>query len=283
MRVEPPRLSVGLPRKITPNIDWLGDCLQVEYQGGLIHGHSSIYLVRGSERSLLVDTGHPAHWARIEADLDDLLGGEQLDWILPTHAELPHSGNLHRLGRKYPAAKVVGDVRDYHLFFPRLAERLQPWPKREPLKLGGGTEIVLVEAPLKDLVSTQWAFETSERVLFVADGFGYMHARPGGAEDQPVHRPGECSLFSTEWQEPPGVEHAAFLTRAALAWTRYVDDTRIFEQVAELLDAYPPRLVAPAHGSVISDFEVFLPKVKEAHRLAFGGAMSDSVPTPVVA
>jgi hypothetical protein len=266
------RLGLGLPREIRPGIHWLGDCLEVQYNGEIIHGHSSIYLVAGPERTLLVDTGHPVHWAQVEEDLDRLLAGRALDYILPTHSELPHSGNLHRLARRHPNAQVVGDVSDYHLFFPALAGRLLPWPRRTPLPLGGDYEIVLLEAPIKDLVTTQWAYEKGRQVLFVADGFGYMHARPGGEDDQPLHRPGECALFSSEWPDPPSVEQAAFLTRAALNWTRFCNDAPLFAEVEALLKEFPPRLMAPAHGSVISDLDRFLPYVRTAHLQAFGTA-----------
>jgi hypothetical protein len=275
-------LSAGLPREIAPGIYWLGDCLEVEYRGEIIHGHASAYLLMGARETLLVDTGHPIHWQRVEHDLAQVLGSRGLDWIVPTHAELPHAGNLHRLARRYPGSRVLGDVRDYHLFFPQLAGRFREWPKDQPLDLGGGYQVVLVDAPLKDLVTTQWAYETSQQVLFVADGFGYMHARPDLGSDQPTHRPGECSMLSTEWPEPPGIEHAAFLTRAALNWTRFVDDAEVFEAVASVLDRYPPRLVAPAHGNVIADFDAFFPIVREAHRLAYGGSRSDPVPAPAI-
>ena len=53
-----------LPRKVTPNLFWTGGCLEVSYSGEIVHGHLSTYLVKGSEKSMLVDTGHPMNWQR---------------------------------------------------------------------------------------------------------------------------------------------------------------------------------------------------------------------------
>ena len=51
-----------LPRVVTPNLLWTGGCLSIEYQRELAHGHLSTYVVRGSKKTMLVDTGHASHW-----------------------------------------------------------------------------------------------------------------------------------------------------------------------------------------------------------------------------
>lgn len=48
-----------LPRQITPSCLWSGG--RIPSSVGGMHAHYSMYLVRGSEKTLLVDTGHPTH------------------------------------------------------------------------------------------------------------------------------------------------------------------------------------------------------------------------------
>ncbi|BAS14170.1 anaerobic nitric oxide reductase [Arthrobacter sp. Hiyo8] len=100
---------------------WLGGCLSANAQGQEVHYHVSSYLVVGSKATLLVDTGDPAHRALLLAQLELVLGERPLDYVFPTHPEIPHAGNLPALLDKYPGALVVGDVRDYHLHFPNTA------------------------------------------------------------------------------------------------------------------------------------------------------------------
>ena len=258
-----------LPRRLTPSVTWLGDCLKRTEAGAPVHVHTSSFLVEGDAQTLLVDTGHPTHWSSVERQLDELLAGRTLDWIFPTHPELPHAGNLNRLLAKYPGARVTGDVRDYPLYCPEYGDRLVPRLAGDELDLGG-RRIVFLDAPIRDLPSTLWAYETSGRILFVADAFGYTH---GGViapdADEPLHLPGECGLLSTELPLPPSVEQTAFLTRAALFWSRYVDVAPHFAEVEALLERYPADLVAPAHGNVIADLGALLPVLRAAHRAVY--------------
>src|ERR1700722_736755 len=94
--------SDRLPRQIIPGLFWLGGCSNSAGWPGrenapAIHEPISVYLVVGRDRTLLVDTGHFAHWYAIEPQLEQVLAGRSLDYILPTHPELPHTGNLGRL------------------------------------------------------------------------------------------------------------------------------------------------------------------------------------------
>lgn len=262
-----PRVSLtdaASRRMIAPGIHWLVGCAPATVDGQVIHGHMSSFLVLGAEKALMYDTGGPQDWAIVQQSLREILGGRPLDFIVPSHSELPHAGNLARLVRHYPSVRVLGDVRDYHLFYPLIADRLASWPKHRPVDLGGGYTFTLVEAPIRDLDSTQWGYESSQRVLFVSDGFSYMHDGPAYGLDEPAHAPGECSLLSTELRGPLRLERAVFLAFAALYWARFLDASGLFDQFEELVRRYPTRLVAPAHGNVIDDLGGIMPLMRQA-------------------
>jgi glyoxylase-like metal-dependent hydrolase (beta-lactamase superfamily II) len=262
-----------LPREIAPGIFWLGDCFEILTPYGPMHSHVSAFLLRGAERSLLVDTGTPVHWPAIERQLDQVLGDRPLDLLVPTHPEPAHAGNLVRLLEKYPAARLAGDLRDYHLALPGHAGRLDPMPVYSRLELGG-LSFVFLPAPLKDLSSTRWGHEELQRVMFVGDGLAYTHLGADPASDEiALHRAGECALLTTELEAPPRAETAALFTQAAFWWARFVDARPLFAELEALLERHPSVLVAPAHGNVIADVERVMPIIEEGFRMVYQPAL----------
>jgi hypothetical protein len=258
-----------LPRQISPHVHWLGACGVSTKYGGVIHIHKSNYLVLGADATLLVDTAVPPEWHRVEPQLDRLLAGRSLDWVFPTHPEPAHASNLPALLDKFPNARVTGDVRDLHLYFPRYLERFAPKAVGDELDLGGGTRIRFLEPAFKDLPSTMWAYEAGDRVLFTADGFAYAHHYSPDGSDEPYHLEGECALTSSELPGPIAPQQMAFVLKAALYWSRYVEVTPFFENLNRLLERYPPAVVAPAHGNVVVDLDDVMPVMKDAYRLAY--------------
>lgn len=262
-------LSRDLPRVVADGVTWIGACLPFELNGRIIHGHNSAYLVQGAEKSLLVDTGGPSSWNAIEKVLDQILGDRPLDYLFATHPELPHTGNIPRLADKYPDIQIVGDVRDYHLFYPQVTGNLRALVAGDQLDLGDGYEFHVVTAMIRDLPNTLWGFAPRAKMLFTADGFCYMH-RPELDDDEPAHLPGECALTTGELSKPIAVENAAFFTGSALYFSRFVDDAdERYAQVADFAERIGAQIVAPTHGNVITDLSEVLPIVRAGHKQAY--------------
>lgn len=262
-----------LTREFTPGIHWLVHCLETDaFTGSTIHLHTSAWLVLGGDRTVLIDTSQPANWARLQRQLDRLLAGRPLDFVMPSHPEIAHCGNVGRLMRRYPEAVLVGDTRDYHMYFPsEVAGRMRRFHPDDRLDLGGGYVLRFVDALIKDGVNTLWAYEESQQVLFSIDSFGYAHLPPPPGEDVDfmVHPPTDCGLLIGELDGPPNVEQAAFATRAPLFWTRYVEFTPFLDELMHVLERHPVRFVAPSHGNVVDDVDLILPIVAAAPRVAF--------------
>lgn len=245
----------SLPRQIAPDVHWFGDCLKVDDGGQPVHGHMSCFLILG-ERTLMVDSGHPSHWSVIESQLDALLGDRTLDYVFPTHLELPHTGNTPRLAQKYPECQIVGDVRDYHLYFPDLEHRLVHRRAGSELDLGDRT-FSFIDAPLRDIPNTLWGHDDLSKIMFVADGFAYMHQ----------HEADQCALYSTEYPEKLDPQRTVFVNEKALYWTKFIDVNPVFDRVKELLSLYETDTVAPAHGGLIPDVDEMLPIIEEGLNL----------------
>lgn len=258
------------PRQFTDSVYWVGACRKMVVGGEAVHNHHSAYLIVGAKRSLLVDTSSPGFYPELERQLTDVLGDRGLDVIVPTHPEVAHAGNLPRLMARYPEARLAGDIRDYHLYFPDLAGRFERVPIGAEIDLGGGAVYTVLPAPIRDLPSSTWGYESRSRVMFVGDGFGYVHR--GAVEDAmelPVHTAAECRLLSHELDAPPSVELTEHVTRQALDWSRYVDAGPILAEVEGLMRRYPPAMIAPAHGNVISNPDVVWPVIRQSFERAF--------------
>jgi hypothetical protein len=259
-------------RHVANGVYWLGGCLSAFSQGGEVHYHVSSYLVVGSRASILVDTGDPAHVGRVLAQLDGALAGRSLDYIFPTHPEIPHAGNLPALLQRYPEARVVGDTRDYFMHFPAFADRFDAKRPGDVIDLGGRT-FTFLPAHIRDLENTLWGHDDGAGMLFVSDGFSFIHETPDpDGEDEPAHRPGQCRLLSGEMPVPPSVEQAAYGTGRALYWTKFVDVSSAFQAIENVLDRLPTTFIGPAHGNLIDDVDGMLRTSLAAHRRVYEDA-----------
>jgi flavorubredoxin len=248
--------SDQLPRELAPGIFWIGNCLSMPWQGRLLHSYNSCYLVQGDRASVLVETGCAQQLPITVIQLDALLarGGPPLRYIFCTHQETPHSAGLGWLLERYPMVTVIGDVRDYHLYFPEYAGHFQGLAIGEAVDLGG-TQLEMREAIVRDLPSTQWAFDTARGVLFPGDGFAYAH----------FHEESHCGKTAEEALNLPIPAMTRLFAEAALYWTRFTDMEPYIQRLDQCL-AEGVRLVAPTHGLPITDVQATMPGVRDGLR-----------------
>jgi len=100
-----------LPREIKNRVyavgavDWdrrLFDCL-IPLPDGTSYNS---YLVKGSDKTALIDTVDPPMHHVLLANLDKL-ETEKIDFLVTNHAEQDHSGSIPKVLAKYPEAKVL--------------------------------------------------------------------------------------------------------------------------------------------------------------------------------
>lgn len=231
-----------IPRQITPDLYWLGGCSNSgAWPGREIHEArheaTASYLVLGSEKTLLVDTGHFGHWYVFKDQLRATLQGRSLDYVFPTHQEIPHAGNLGRLLEVYPDAVAVGDVRDYHLFHPEVdLDRMHIMHDGDGVSLGD-RDFIFVEAIWKDLTGTMWGYDTRAETLFTSDGFGMVH----------MHQEDVCDLMPHEMPEDVFDTHRHRYA-APFVGFRYQDQNKKIAQFKALQKRFPIKVIASAHG-----------------------------------
>ncbi|MGB2980690.1 MAG: MBL fold metallo-hydrolase, partial [Candidatus Zixiibacteriota bacterium] len=64
------------------------------------------YLIKGSEKTALLDTVDPAKEEELVTNLQKL-GIKRIDYVVSHHAEQDHSGAIPRILEEHPEAKVV--------------------------------------------------------------------------------------------------------------------------------------------------------------------------------
>jgi len=237
----------AMPRKVLPDLHWLGGCSNSgAWPGRSIHEArhetTAAYIILGSEKTLMVDTGHFGHWYVLQEQLENALQGRTLDYVFPTHQEIPHSGNLGRLLELYPQARAVGDVRDYHLFHPEIdLERLRMMQAGDRISLGD-RDFVFLEAIWKDLTGTMWGYDTKIGALFTSDGFGMTH----------MHEDDICDLMP---HEMPAAQFETYRHRYAAPFVgfRYQNQVANIAKFRTLQKRFPIKMIVSAHGGPLME------------------------------
>jgi flavorubredoxin len=259
-----PNLSKPMPRELVEGVFWLGDCLEQPAKGKIYHTYNACFLVCGTEASILIETGHPKDFPIIEKQLRELLATRApLKYLFVTHQETPHSGGLGRVLARYPDAILCGDMSDYHLAFPKFADRMMFMTLGDEIDLGGRS-FVAVEPVIRDLRTTWWGFDSKERVLFPGDGFAYSH----------YHEDGHCGLLAEEAISLDLADASAVFADRALFWTKFTDMPLYVDRLQWLCDELKIKVIAPTHGLPILDLSKTMPKLKEG--LLYGSSVPES-------
>lgn len=131
------------------------------------------YLIRGSEKTALIDTVDPTKEYELISNLVRL-GIERIDYIIINHAEQDHAGSLPMMLELYPDAVIVTNEKCKDLLISLLhlpPEEFNVIGNRETLSLGDRTLEFLI-TPWTHWPETQLSFLREERILFPCDLFG---------------------------------------------------------------------------------------------------------------
>ena len=115
------------------------------------------------------------------ANLTEALAGRKPDYLVVHHMEPDHGANIAKLAALYPEMQVVGNAKTFlymEQFFGTDAvakERRVVVKDGESLSLGEHT-LTFVFAPMVHWPEVMVSYESSEKVLFSADGFGRFGA-----------------------------------------------------------------------------------------------------------
>jgi len=108
-------------------------------------------------------------------NLEKELAGRKPDYLVIQHMEPDHAGSIGLLTEKYPEMALVGNAKTFSMlpkFFPSdYTGRTLTVKEGDTLCLGAHT-LTFVMAPMVHWPEVMVSYESSEKVLFSADGFG---------------------------------------------------------------------------------------------------------------
>ena len=116
-------------------------------------------------------------------NLEAELKGRAPDYLVIQHLEPDHAGSIGLLAERYPNMTLVGNAKTFSMlpkFFPALAAAPALTVKEgDTLPLGSPT-LTFVMAPMVHWPEVMVSYESCEKVLFSADGFGTFGALSAG-------------------------------------------------------------------------------------------------------
>lgn len=132
------------------------------------------------EKVCVMDTADRRVTDKWFANLENALNSRNVDYLVVQHMEPDHAGNIAKLAEKYPEMKIVGNAKTFAMmkqFFSidGLDERSVTVKEGDTLSLGSHT-LTFIMAPMVHWPEVMVTYESSEKVLFSADGFGKFGA-----------------------------------------------------------------------------------------------------------
>lgn len=186
------------------------------------------YLIRGSEKTVLLDTVDPSMLDVLMMQLERV---EKIDYIVAHHAEQDHSGSLPQVIEKYKNAQVITTPQGKEMLVDLLClpeERIITVDDGETLSLGDKT-LEFIYTPWVHWPETMSTFLQEDKILFSCDFFGSHLAT--------------TDLFVTDE------------TRVFVAAKRYYAEIMmpfrtIIQKNLEKIGNYTIDFIAPSHGPI---------------------------------
>lgn len=208
--------------------------------GEELHASQSAYVIVDDE-TMMFDTWSPASKDTVIATLDEVLNGRDLDYLVISHAESNHAGNMEIILREYPDATLVAPNQGAD--HERRLYRLNSWNTTyvEPgdtIDLGNHV-VGFLEPAFFDQARTTYMFEQTTRTLFTVDWFGFQHMGS------------ECLRFVDEMKYELTADQLDRFNGYALVWLRFADSDKVDDVIDLIKNDVNPEIIAPAHGQVI--------------------------------
>ncbi len=131
------------------------------------------------EKICVLDTVDKRKTDEWVANFENVLDGKTPDYLIINHLEPDHASNIQLLADKYPDMKLVGNAKTFNMlpqFFDiDLTDRTVTVKEGDSLNLGEHT-LSFYMAPMVHWPEVMVTYESKEKVLFSADGFGKFGA-----------------------------------------------------------------------------------------------------------
>ncbi len=127
----------------------------------------------------IMDTVDAAFTHQWLDNIQNVLGGRQPDYLVVQHMEPDHSANIRNFIKAYPDARIVATAKAFTMmknyFGTDFADRQLVVGEGDTLQLGTHT-LTFVMAPMVHWPEVMVTYDSTDKVLFSADGFGKFGA-----------------------------------------------------------------------------------------------------------
>lgn len=147
------------------------------------------------EKTVLLDTVDRSVSDQFFENLEHVLAGRSLDYLVVNHMEPDHCATMGEVVRRYPEVKIVCNAQTLkmiHQFFKFDASSCAVLVKEmDTLNVGRHT-LAFVMAPMVHWPEAMVTYDTTDKILFSADAFGTFGALNGNLFADEVN-------FESEW------------------------------------------------------------------------------------
>ena len=169
--------------KITSSIKYVGvndhsiDLFEGQYVVPNGMAYNSYVIL--DEKTAVVDTVDARFSHEWLDNVDKALGGKAPDYLIVQHMEPDHSANIDKFMKNYPETKIVSSKKAFammlNFFGTDYADRAVTVGEGSTLELGKHT-LTFVTAPMVHWPEVIVTYDSLDKVLFSADGFGKFGA-----------------------------------------------------------------------------------------------------------
>ena len=227
-------------RKVTNDIYWLGaDDRRLNLFENIYPIPNGIsynsYLIKG-EKNILLDTVDYSAQKQFLENLEYLLDGKELDYLIINHMEPDHSAVIENIALKYPHMKIIGNIQIQKMlkqFFNfDIDSKMQIVKENETLNIGNHT-FRFIFAPMVHWPEVMFTYDETEKILFSADAFGTFGTLDG-------------NLFSDDADF-----EKTYLNEARRYYTNIVGKYGMqVQSVFQKLNGVEIKMICPLHGPI---------------------------------
>lgn len=173
-------------RKVTEDLYWVGsnDRRLAMFEGvySVPDGVSYNSYLLMDEKTVLFDTVDKAVKGVFFENIEEVLGGRKLDYMVIHHMEPDHADAIQEVVMRYPEVKLICNEKIVDLikqFFSFDIDSRAVLVKEGDSFSTGKHNLVFVMAPMVHWPEVMVSYDTTDKILFSADGFGTFGALNG--------------------------------------------------------------------------------------------------------
>ncbi len=226
-------------RKVTDDLYWIGGndhrLALFENVHPIPEGVSYNSYLLLDEKTVLFDTADWDVCRQFLENLEYVLDGRPLDYIIVNHMEPDHAASLAEVTLRHPEAVLISTAKAFTMMgqFGFAMENKRETVKEKDTRCFGKHTVTFIMAPMVHWPEVMFTFDTTDGILFSADAFGTFGALDGRLFNDEVD-------FERDWLVPA----RRYYTNIVGKYGRQV------QAVLKKAGGLDIRMICPLHGPV---------------------------------